>query len=178
MSKGAPRMAVQRRRRGGIPPTWTHPLQTKATIVGKNEIYNRDNFVGPFLIHKLLGLRPTHAPLQYFPGSPPPIPRTGGRKGCACSAGAVRTVRSPLHSAQAPLPASLEDAKTAAPKGTRRGGGGVDCADRRGTWFRSTPGFPGGSPGVHQLLSLTGQILSVERDTPSVAGCCQVKGCK
>ena len=26
------------------------PLQTKVTIVGKNEIYNRKNIVGPFLV--------------------------------------------------------------------------------------------------------------------------------
>ena len=34
-----------------------HDLQTKVTIVGKNEIYNRENLVGPFLVHKLLGPR-------------------------------------------------------------------------------------------------------------------------
>ena len=46
---------------GGPPP----PLQTKVTIVGKNEIYNRENLVGPFLVHKRLG-----------PRSPPPLPST------------------------------------------------------------------------------------------------------
>ena len=28
------------------------PLQTKLAIVGRNEIYHRENLVGPFLVHK------------------------------------------------------------------------------------------------------------------------------
>ena len=36
------------------------------TIVGKNEIDNRENVVGPFLVHKLLGPRPSPLP-------PPPL---------------------------------------------------------------------------------------------------------
>ena len=42
----------------GVGPRPPSPLQTKATIVGKNEVYNRENLVGPFLVHKLLGPRP------------------------------------------------------------------------------------------------------------------------
>ena len=61
-------MAVHRSRRGGTPP-WTPlppPPQTKVTIVGKKEIYKRENLIGPFSVHKLLGPRP---PLP--PPSPP-----------------------------------------------------------------------------------------------------------
>ena len=39
-------------RQGGYPPP------TKVTIVGQNDIYKRENLVGPFLGHKLLGPRP------------------------------------------------------------------------------------------------------------------------
>ena len=35
-----------------------NPPRPKVTIVGKNEIYNRENLVGPFVVHKLLGPRP------------------------------------------------------------------------------------------------------------------------
>ena len=48
------------------------PPQTKVTIAGKNEIYKRENVVGPFLVHKLLGPNPppplaqkTPCPLPY-----------------------------------------------------------------------------------------------------------------
>ena len=34
----------------------------KVTVVGKNEIYNRENLVGPFSGHKLLGPRPSYPP--------------------------------------------------------------------------------------------------------------------
>ena len=51
------RMAVHHRRRGGAPLN-PLPPQTKVTIVGKNEIYNWENLVGPFLVRKLLGPRP------------------------------------------------------------------------------------------------------------------------
>ena len=50
---------------GGAPPPWTPRPKTKVTIAGPNEIYNRENIVGPFLVHKLLGLRP-----------PPPLSNT------------------------------------------------------------------------------------------------------
>ena len=40
------------------------------TIVGKNEIYNREHLVGPFLVHKLLGPLP---PFEYFPGPVCPL---------------------------------------------------------------------------------------------------------
>ena len=39
------------------------PLQTKVTVVGKSEIYNRENLVGPFLVHTFFSPRP-----------PPPLP--------------------------------------------------------------------------------------------------------
>ena len=32
--------------------------QTKVTIVGRNETYNRENLIGPFLVHNFLGPRP------------------------------------------------------------------------------------------------------------------------
>ena len=45
------------RRRRPPPPPWTpsFPLQTKVTVVAKNQICNRDNLIGPVLVHKLLG---------------------------------------------------------------------------------------------------------------------------
>ena len=45
------------------PKTPSPPPQTKVTIVGKNEIYNRENLVRPFLVHQVLGPKP-----------PPPLP--------------------------------------------------------------------------------------------------------
>ena len=45
------------------PKTPSPPPQTKVTIVGKNEIYNRENLVRPFLVHQVLG-----------PKAPPPLP--------------------------------------------------------------------------------------------------------
>ena len=48
---------------GAPPPPRTPPLQTKVTIVGKNEIYRWENFVGPFLLHTLLGPSPPSLPL-------------------------------------------------------------------------------------------------------------------
>ena len=50
---------------GGVPPPPPWTLQNKVTIVGKSEIYNRENVVGPFLVHKLLG------PIPPLPPSPP-----------------------------------------------------------------------------------------------------------
>ena len=41
------------------------PLQTKVTVVGRNEIYDRENLSGPLWVHKLLGPRPS---------LPPPLP--------------------------------------------------------------------------------------------------------
>ena len=55
------------------------PPKTKVTFVGKNEIYNQENLIGPFLVHKLLGPRPPLAPsppFEYFP-APPSFPRLG-----------------------------------------------------------------------------------------------------
>ena len=52
---------------GGDPspqtPSPSPPPQTKVTIAGKNEIYNRENLVRPFLVHQVLGPKP-----------PPPLP--------------------------------------------------------------------------------------------------------
>ena len=45
------------------PKTPSPPPQTKVTIVGKNEIYSRENLVRPFLVHQVLGPKP-----------PPPLP--------------------------------------------------------------------------------------------------------
>ena len=53
---------------GGVPLPGPPPPQTKVTIVGKNEIYNWENLIGPFLVHKLLGPRPPPSPpLLIFP---------------------------------------------------------------------------------------------------------------
>ena len=41
------------------------------TIVGKNEIYNRENLVRPFLVHQVLGPKP-----------PPPLPPPAQKKPC------------------------------------------------------------------------------------------------
>ena len=51
------------------PKTPSPPPQTKVTIVGKNEIYNRENLVRPFLVHQVLGPKP-----------PPPLPRPAEKK--------------------------------------------------------------------------------------------------
>ena len=34
------------------------PRQTKVTIVGKNDTYNRENLIGPFAVHQFVGPRP------------------------------------------------------------------------------------------------------------------------
>ena len=68
-----PRLNFFAARRRVIPPS-----QTKVTIVGKNEIYDWENLVGPFLVHKLLGSRP---PLR------PPSPPVTHSPGCSPSAG-------------------------------------------------------------------------------------------
>ena len=57
--------------------------QTKVTIVGKTEIYNRENLIGPFLVHKLLGLRPPPPPppaLLLLPWGTAPLPSPPGRQ--------------------------------------------------------------------------------------------------
>ena len=51
---------------GTLTPHPPPPPQTKVTIVGKTGIYNWDNLIGPFLVHKRLGPRPPPPP------SPPP----------------------------------------------------------------------------------------------------------
>ena len=67
--QGGIRIAVHHRRRGT-----PLPLQTKVSIVGKNEIYKRENLVGPFLVHKILGPRRPPPPLLILP-KPAPRPR-------------------------------------------------------------------------------------------------------
>ena len=58
---------IKNQRGGGSPKTPSPP--TKLTIVGKREICNRGNLVGPFLVHKLLGPKPG-------PPLPPPTQKT------------------------------------------------------------------------------------------------------
>ena len=45
-----PGLTLERPTTVGAPPP---PPKTEVTIVGKNEIYNRENLIGPFLVHKL-----------------------------------------------------------------------------------------------------------------------------
>ena len=49
-----------------MPPPPPQP-QTKVTIVGKTEIYNRESLDGPFLIHKILGPGPPPTPFLILP---------------------------------------------------------------------------------------------------------------
>ena len=46
---------------GGVPGT-PHPPKTKVTIVGNNDRYNRENLVGPFLVHTSLPPPPSLDP--------------------------------------------------------------------------------------------------------------------
>ena len=64
-SRGQGFFRIIKNQGGGDPsPKTPSPLpQTKVTIVGKNEIYNRENLVRPFLVHQVLGPKP-----------PPPLP--------------------------------------------------------------------------------------------------------
>ena len=50
---------------GPFPKTPSPPPQTKGTIVGHNEIYNRESVIVPFLVHKLMG--PPPLPAQKTP---------------------------------------------------------------------------------------------------------------
>ena len=52
------RTADTRRRRV---PLWTPSPHTEVTIVGKNELYNRRNLVGPFVVHNIFRPRPRDA---------------------------------------------------------------------------------------------------------------------
>ena len=54
---------------GGSPKTPCPPPQTKGTIVGKNEIYTRENLVRPFLVHQVWIQNP-------LPPSPPLLKRS------------------------------------------------------------------------------------------------------
>ena len=51
---------------GGTPPPPDAPPHQSDR--GKNEIYNRENLIGPFLVHKILGPSP--------PLPPPPLSNT------------------------------------------------------------------------------------------------------
>ena len=70
---------IIKNQRGGdpSPKTPSPPPQTKVTIVGKNEIYNRENLVRPFLVHQVLGPKP-----------PPPLPPATQKKPWGGGAGA------------------------------------------------------------------------------------------
>ena len=57
------------------------PPKTKRTIVGKTEIYRRENLIQPFLVHKLLGPRPPAPSDTSLIYSPPPQP-WGTRPAC------------------------------------------------------------------------------------------------
>ena len=76
---GSIRKAIHHRGRGVIPAVSPRP-QTKVTVVGKSEIYNRATLVGPFLVHKILGPRPPLPPLspcQSFPALSLALPLVG-----------------------------------------------------------------------------------------------------
>ena len=60
------------------------PARTKVTIVGKNEIYNRENLVGPFLVHKLLPPPPPPAHKSVLESANPPLDSEGA-SGCTWS---------------------------------------------------------------------------------------------
>ena len=69
VAEQAARMAVHRRR---SPP----PPQTKVTITGKNEIYNREHLVGPILDAQTFGSQtppPPLPPLLILPWAAPPV---------------------------------------------------------------------------------------------------------
>ena len=59
---------------GASPRTPSPPPQTKVTIAGKNEIYNRENLVRPFLGHQVLGPNPPPPPAQKEALPAPPTP--------------------------------------------------------------------------------------------------------
>ena len=73
--------AVQGCRGGGGRTATVHPKPppppTKVTIVGKKELYNRENLIGPFWVHELLGPRPPppHRSKDALPSIAPPPPR-------------------------------------------------------------------------------------------------------
>ena len=64
---------------GGGPSSKIPPPLTKVTIVGKNEIYNWENLVGPFLARKPFGSQTPSPP------PPPPTQKT------PCPAGVMRS---------------------------------------------------------------------------------------
>ena len=55
---------------GATPP----PPQTKVTAFRENEIFNRENLIGLFLVHKLLSPRPPPPSLLINGGGCPPPP--------------------------------------------------------------------------------------------------------
>ena len=57
--RGQPYIRTPNNHRRSPPPP---PHKTKVTPVGKNEIYNAENLIGPFLVHKLSGPRPPSPP--------------------------------------------------------------------------------------------------------------------
>ena len=79
---------------GGPPPK--PPPQTKVTIAGKNEIYNWENQVRPFLVHQVLGPKPP-------PPLPPPCPSP---LSCLCQGGRTAMGRGTCRGSQALRPSS------------------------------------------------------------------------
>ena len=94
-------MAVHHRRSPPPPPprrTLPPPLQAK---VGKSEIHNGENLIGPFLLHKLLGPNP---PLLMLPCPHSHLALTSPQKQNnpqehmsrpACASGTTKTMREP-----------------------------------------------------------------------------------
>ena len=78
---------------GGVPPGPPPLPQTKVTIVGRSDIYKKENLIGPFLVHKLLGPPPPSFSL---------LPRGGGAAAAAAGAVAIRGWR-PTDGALRPL---------------------------------------------------------------------------
>ena len=66
------------------PPPPRTPPQTKVTIVGNNKICNRENLVGPFLVHKLLGPRPPQECIGGGGGGGAPCPPLPSRAPSLC----------------------------------------------------------------------------------------------
>ena len=71
--RAASRVILEPSEEGGLTPPGPPAPQTKGAIVGSNKIYNRENLVGPFWVHTLLGPRPPSL-LSSNVSLPPPAP--------------------------------------------------------------------------------------------------------
>ena len=88
-----PHQRVFRRIQHQNPKPPSPSAQTKVTIVGKNEIYKRENLVRLFLVHKLLGPKPPPPPLKRRPGPHRSLDsRAGGNTGGRFLGRPVQTV--------------------------------------------------------------------------------------